>query len=107
VLPSRVETLGYVVLEAMASGLPVIGADRGGTLENVRDGLNGLLCPAGDVDRFADAIRTLASDATLRERLARNARAWATDRTWDQAFISLVATCDERIASHRRGSKSR
>lgn len=101
VLPSRVETLGYVVLEAMASGLPVIGADRGGTLENVRDGLNGLLCPAGDVDGFAAAIQALASDGALRERLARNARAWAAERTWTQAFDTLLATYDERMAAHR------
>jgi glycosyltransferase involved in cell wall biosynthesis len=97
VLPSRVETLGYVVLEAMASGLPVIGADQGGTLENVRHGQNGLLCPAGDVDHFADAITALASDGALRQRLARNARAWAEERTWKQAFDALLTTYEERI----------
>jgi phosphatidylinositol alpha 1,6-mannosyltransferase len=98
VLPSRVETLGYVVLEAMASGLPVVGADRGGTLENVRDGINGLLCPAGDTERFAQAIRTLVSDVPLRQRLAQNARAWAAERTWNQAFGKLVGTYEERIS---------
>ncbi len=99
VLPSRVETLGYVVLEAMASGLPVIGADKGGTLENVRDGENGLLCPAGDANRFAEAIRTLAGDEPLRRRLAANARAWAEERTWDRAFTRLLGTYEERIHS--------
>jgi len=99
VLPSRVETLGYVVLEAMASGLPVIGADKGGTLENVRDGVNGLLCPAGDRERFAEAIHTLAGDEPLRRRLAANARAWAEQRTWNRAFDTLLETYEERISS--------
>ncbi len=104
VLPSRVETLGYVVLEAMASGLPVIGANHGGTLENVRHGQNGLLCPAGDVDRFADAISTLASDGALRQRLAANARAWAEERTWNRAFDVLLETYQERIGETGSGS---
>jgi glycosyltransferase involved in cell wall biosynthesis len=85
------------VLVAMASGLPVIGADHGGTLENVRHGLNGLLCRPGDVDGFADAIRTLASDCALRQRLGQNARGWAEERTWNQAFDVLLDTYEERI----------
>ncbi len=99
VFPSRVETLGNVVLEAMASGLPVIGADQGGTVENVRHGLNGLLVPAGDADRFADAILRLADDAALRGTLARNARAWAEDRSWERAFETLLASYQECIKS--------
>ncbi len=99
VFPSRVETLGNVVLEAMASGLPVIGADQGGTVENVRHGLNGLLVPAGDADRFAEAIVRLVDDPGLRERLARNARAWAEDRSWERAFQTLLSSYEERITS--------
>ena len=99
VFPSRVETLGNVVLEAMASGLPVIGADQGGTVENVRHGLNGLLVPAGDADRFADAILRLVDDPDLRGRLARNARAWAEERSWERAFETLLDSYEERITS--------
>jgi glycosyltransferase involved in cell wall biosynthesis len=98
VFPSRVETLGNVVLEAMASGLPVIGADQGGTVENVRDGLNGLLVPAGDADRFAEAILRLVDDTALRGTLARNARVWAEDRSWARAFGTLLEAYQERIA---------
>ena len=105
VFPSRVETLGNVVLEAMASGLPVIGADQGGTVENVRHGLNGLLCPAGDAARFAEAILRLADDAALRERLARNARAWAEERSWERTFEVLLSTYEERMAGEKGKGK--
>jgi glycosyltransferase involved in cell wall biosynthesis len=103
VFPSRVETLGNVVLEAMASGLPVIGADQGGTVENVRDGLNGLLVPAGDADRFAEAILRLVDDTTLRGKLARNARAWAEERSWARAFQTLLEAYRERIGADDAG----
>lgn len=95
VFPSRSETLGNVVLEALASGLPVVGVRDGGTLENVRDGENGILCAPGDPEAFAEGIRRLADDAPLRQRLARNARAWAEARTWDAAFAPLTGAYEE------------
>jgi glycosyltransferase involved in cell wall biosynthesis len=95
VFPSRSETLGNVVLEALASGLPVVGVRDGGTVENVRDGVNGILCPPGDVDAFAAGIRRLADDAPLRRQLGRNARAWAEGRTWDAAFAPLTGAYEE------------
>ncbi len=90
VFPSRSETLGNVVLEALASGLPVIGVSEGGTVENVRDGVNGVLCEPGDPDAFAAGIRRLADDDDLRGRMGANARAWAESRSWDAAFAPLV-----------------
>lgn len=98
VFPSRTETLGNVVLEALASGLPVIGAAEGGTMENVRDGLNGLLCTPGSASSFADGILRIAADSALRSKLAHNARAWAEQRTWDTAFQPLIAGYEEATA---------
>jgi len=95
VFPSRSETLGNVVLEALASGLPVVGVRDGGTLENVRDGENGILCAPGDAGAFADGIQRLAADPPLRSRLARNARAWAEARSWDAAFAPLTDAYEE------------
>jgi glycosyltransferase involved in cell wall biosynthesis len=95
VFPSRSETLGNVVLEALASGLPVVGVRDGGTLENVRDGENGILCAPGDPEAFAQGIRRLADDAPLRRRLAQNARAWAEARSWDAAFAPLTRAYEE------------
>jgi phosphatidylinositol alpha 1,6-mannosyltransferase len=90
VFPSRSETLGNVVLEALASGLPVIGVAEGGTVENVRDGVNGILCEPGNPAAFAAGIRRLADDDDLRGRMGANARAWAESRSWDAAFAPLV-----------------
>jgi glycosyltransferase involved in cell wall biosynthesis len=90
VFPSRTETLGNVVLEALASGLPVVAAAEGGVLENVRDGETGLLCTPGDPGSFAQQILKLVDQPSLRERLSRNARAWAERRTWERAFSPLV-----------------
>lgn len=57
-----VESFGVSAVEAMACGIPVIGAGRGGLLEVVVDGLTGRLFPAGDVDRLAQALNDYALD---------------------------------------------
>jgi glycosyltransferase involved in cell wall biosynthesis len=95
VFPSRVDTLGNAVLEALASGLPVVGVAEGGTLENVRDGVNGVLCAPGDPVAFARAVERLAGDADLRRRMGTNARRWAEERTWERAFAPLTAAYRE------------
>lgn len=65
VLPSNEEGLGIVILEAMASGLPVISTDCGGPSTAVLQGETGLLTPVGDVYAFADAMRALLENKEL------------------------------------------
>ncbi|MFB6240668.1 MAG: glycosyltransferase family 4 protein, partial [Gemmatimonadota bacterium] len=67
--PSDTETFGKVTLEAMASGLPAVCADAGGSRELVQDGRTGLLCPPGDADAFAEAVRRLVLNPGLRQRM--------------------------------------
>jgi glycosyltransferase involved in cell wall biosynthesis len=74
VLPSLEDSYGLVVLEAMASGLPVIVTANVGASEIVEDGINGLVIPVGDDRALAEAIGRLAADPQLRARMGRAAR---------------------------------
>jgi GalNAc-alpha-(1->4)-GalNAc-alpha-(1->3)-diNAcBac-PP-undecaprenol alpha-1,4-N-acetyl-D-galactosaminyltransferase len=75
VLPSRFEGTPNALLEAMASGLPVIVTDASpGPLEYVDDGVTGLVVPADDVAALSNALRRLAANSELREKLGGNAR---------------------------------
>jgi len=74
VLPSWIEGLPIIVLEAMAHAKPVIATAVGGTAELVEDGETGLLVAPRDPPQLAGAIRSLAADASLRDRLGRAGR---------------------------------
>jgi glycosyltransferase involved in cell wall biosynthesis len=78
ILPSRAESFGMVVAEALARGLPVVAAEVGGVPEALGHGADGtrpgLLVPPGDSIALRDAIRSWLEDAELRRRLRRAAR---------------------------------
>jgi len=74
VLPSRSEGMSMAVLEAMASGCPVITTRVGGAIDLVEDGENGLLVPPGDPEKLASAMLRLLGNRELREGLAWKAR---------------------------------
>lgn len=75
VAPSRRESFGVAVAEAMACGVPVVVSDAGGLPEVVESGTSGLVVAVADVQALADAIERLLLDPALRERLARQGRA--------------------------------
>jgi len=86
VFPSTTDTFGNVVIEAQASGLPVIVSDVGGPKELVEDGVNGLVTKARDVEDVARAITLLANDQKMRTRMGEKARQSVVDRSWPGAF---------------------
>lgn len=71
VCPSRSESFGLVVAEALACGAPVIGTKIGGVEEIIRDGYNGLLVPPNEPNQLADAMTLILRDAELRESIAK------------------------------------
>jgi len=79
------------VMEAMASGLAVTASAVAGIPEVVRDGLTGLLVAPGDSVALATALRSLAEDPTLRQRLGAEARRYAVEHLSRRACIEPVA----------------
>lgn len=99
VFPSPTETCGLVVLEAMASGLPVVASDTGGVLENMRDGLNGLCVRAGDAAGFSEAVLDLLATPERRHAMGQAARAFAVARDWARELDDLEPMYRGAIAS--------
>jgi glycosyltransferase involved in cell wall biosynthesis len=94
VFPSTTDTFGNVIIEAQASGIPVIVSDSGGPKELVENQTNGLVTKSHDVDDFAGAIRALVADPELRQRMGNRARESVINRTWPAAFRKFWAMTD-------------
>jgi glycosyltransferase involved in cell wall biosynthesis/predicted metal-dependent phosphoesterase TrpH len=87
---SRTDTYGQVVLEAAASGLPVVAVAEGGPAALVEDRGTGLLCPP-DPDRLAGAVLQLGASPALRRRMGSAGIAAARGRSWELAMEQLAA----------------
>ena len=90
-LPSRTETLGLVALEAMASGLAVVGADRGGIPDLVDDGTTGQLFDPDAPGALEQALRTLAAAPETRQRMGAAGRRRAEGWSWARTTAGLRA----------------
>ena len=90
VFPSSTETYGLVILEALASGLPVLAAYAGGVKENLMHTYNGLACLPGDPEDLAAKMEMLLADRKMHATMARNARQFAEQKSWDSVFEGLL-----------------
>jgi glycosyltransferase involved in cell wall biosynthesis/predicted metal-dependent phosphoesterase TrpH len=105
---STTDTFGQVILEAQASGLPVVAVGEGGPRTLIEDGRTGLLRPP-DPDALADAVRELAWAPARRRRLAAAALEEVRGRTWERALERLaqgyrLALGDEASEVHPRAA---
>jgi glycosyltransferase involved in cell wall biosynthesis len=89
IFPSRTETLGLVLLEAMAAGCPVVAANSGGIPDIVTDGVNGCLFEPGDSQGAIAATKRLLEARETRETIRQNARQEAEKWGWDAATRQL------------------
>eukprot|EP01031_Cornospumella_fuschlensis_P032197 gene32197-38942_t len=87
VMPSDTETLGFVVLEAQASGVPVVCVRAGGLPDIVVEGQTGYLARNDEEDfaDFTEKVRHLTTDNTLRQEMGQNARAYTEALSWENA----------------------
>jgi len=86
VFPSTTDTFGNVVLEAQASGIPVIVSDSGGPQENVIPGKTGFIVPGNDADSLRVAIEAFLTDPALLKGMGRAARQSVQERSFETAF---------------------
>ncbi len=100
VLPSIQEGQGIVLLEAQASGVPVVAFDIGGVKETVRSGETGLLAKKADSDGLADSMLRLLRDKSLREKMGQSGRDFVTESfTWDICAEKMLKVYREVLAN--------
>jgi glycosyltransferase involved in cell wall biosynthesis len=88
--PSPTETFGNVVLEALASGLPVIGARAGGVQHLIEHNKTGFLCQAKNQEEFIKYTSLLLENHELRLRISKQARDDSMSYSWDKIFETLI-----------------
>jgi sulfoquinovosyltransferase len=89
-MPSDSETLGFVVIEAFASGIPVVGVAAGGLVDIIEHGKNGYLAPnVDDMEEFSQHVKTLIDDKQKRLDYGLYARKWAEGWSWEAATSKL------------------
>jgi glycosyltransferase involved in cell wall biosynthesis len=101
VFPSANETFGNVILEAMASGLPVVAPRSGGPVDHVRDGENGLLFAPDDIWELVGQVRVLLQFPDCAHRLGEQARRYAESQRWETILDGLLAEYTALAATDR------
>jgi len=99
VFPSRTDTAGNVVLEAQASGVPVVVSEAGGPRENMQPDRSGMVCSGDDVAEWTERVADLIRRPSIRVEMGQAARAYALTRRWEVALEPLYQAYREVAAS--------
>jgi glycosyltransferase involved in cell wall biosynthesis len=102
VLPSANEGTPVTAIEALASGVPVVATRVGGVPDVVRDGEDGLLVEAGNVEQLATALRRLSTDPELRARMGAAGREGTVDRYAVSRLIDDIDGLYRRLLERKR-----
>jgi phosphatidylinositol alpha 1,6-mannosyltransferase len=100
VFPSRTDTFGLVILEAMASGVPVVVTPETGARVQVQDGITGVLS-----EDLAEGVLQLMRNDPLRQRMGAEARQFAGSRDWTHVFEDLYRTYDAALKTEEVRSR--
>jgi glycosyltransferase involved in cell wall biosynthesis len=100
--PSDTETLGFVAMEAMASGVPVVGARAGGIPDVIQEGKTGLMFSPGDLGDLTEKLRTLLFNPELRRTLGARARQDMERWSWRASTEALLTFYERAATIHRR-----
>ncbi len=102
VFPSTTDTFGNVVLEAQASGIPVIVTDQGGPQENLLPGETGLIVRGNDGGALLNAMEELLADENRLRQMGQAARRYMENRSFARAFDQTWLMYAGSHASHDR-----
>ncbi|MBM6646758.1 MULTISPECIES: glycosyltransferase family 1 protein [unclassified Bacillus (in: firmicutes)] len=101
VFPSTTETFGNVVLESLACGTPVIGANSGGVKNIIKDEKTGFLCEPKNEDSFLSSIYELLNNEEMRKQMSQDAHSYAATKSWDEISSDLLMHYDDVIQSRK------
>ena len=87
---SEIETQGIVLIEAAASGLPLVAVDKGAVNEVCINNENGFLCQPGDVSELSDALAKILSDQNLREKFSQNSLKIASEHDFEKTLDKFI-----------------
>lgn len=106
---NHIDNMPVAVIEACASGLPVIATAVGGLPDLIENGTNGILVPDSDLDAMVDAVHSLLKDSEITEKLSTNGRklaelsSWDFLRIcWDELFNEIMETKPQKQALNSR-----
>lgn len=97
--PSETEAFGSVVIEAMASQIPVVAADSPGSRHLVEHGVTGFLAPAGDITAFSSCTERLLLKPQLRSQYGENGRKRAQRYRWDSVLSQILRYYEQVLAT--------
>jgi glycosyltransferase involved in cell wall biosynthesis len=97
VVPSRREAFGIVALEAWRAGAPLVATNRGGTVEFVREGVDGLLVDPEDTNALGHAVRRVLEDPSLARRLAHAGSLAVRDFSWERVAEKYESMVEEGV----------
>lgn len=100
VFPSATETFGNVVLESLASGTPVVGANAGGVKSIIENGVTGRLCEPQNIQQFTDAVTTLLSSDSKRNQMGYEGRNYALTQKWGKIFDDVIGHYQQVIVAN-------